>query len=242
MLRKRGLRRKTTSSHVLRHKFSWVGLALLFMLGFIAIATLIYFPAITGSAVQVVNYGPAGTELAFEVRDVEGVKDVTATFLETVKSGKIYFVKNESIKFNGVAYNKFRVTSADEDKIDSFLITLKLREEELLRKEIAVGDVRLYINGKEQETVMTAREGAYYYYSVRTSQFGDYVIGKKNVPAAKVEPVVVQEEMVVEPVAEEEEEPLVGEAIQEPVIEQPAPVLERTWWMGVKEFFSGLFN
>ena len=239
------MRRKKRNNPVLKHKLFWLSLAAVIILPLTGMLTGMFTLelATTGKAFQTVSYKLAGSELFFEVKNIEGVKDLTFTFQEDAKNMIIEFEEIDKLswKFDGAVYSQFKIFSEDASKIGEIKFTLKLNEIELNKLGLSKDGVKLYSNGQELETKLTNEVwpqplAGYVYYEAVSNQMGEFVIGKATVE----EKEAVAEEQV-EEVAEvlEEEEP---EAVEkEPIIELPAPVKEGLL-SRILSFFRHLFN
>lgn len=234
--------RKKRNSLVLEHKLFWLGLVAVIVLSLVGMSTGMFTLelATTGKAYQTISHKPAGSELFFEVRNIEGVKDLTIIFLEDAKNMVIEFEEIDALswKFEGTVYSQFKIFSKDASKIGEMKFTLKLKEAELNKLGLAKDEVRLHLNGQELETKLTKTEGDYVYYETVSNQMGEFVIGKAK---PKVEKVVE------EPIIEDVEEPVVEEEIfepeveEEPIVEEPVPV-EKGWLAKIISFFKNLFK
>lgn len=199
------------------------------------------------SATQTISFLKSGTELFFEVK-VDGVKDLAITFKEDVKS--IVLVTEEvdvvSWDFQGVVYSRFKVSSADADKVDKVKFTLRIKPEELDKWGISLTELKIYREGQEVPTTFLSEEGDFAYYTAEASGIGEFVIGKKEevspepkTPEETITPgLEVSAEKPTEtttPAPEEKELPLVGKATS--VGEE-----EKGFFGKVGDFFKGLFE
>lgn len=209
------------------HKTFWVGLISFFIISIMFILSYIANPTLTGNAaVQTISFMKAGNELHFEVRNINGVKDVTITILEDVKNGVISFDETKPA-FQGIVYSAFKVSSADDTKFGKLVFTLKLSETELKRLGLDSDEVMLYHDGNELVIEQKEKVNGYISYSVTSQGFGEYVIGKAAAP-----------EVVKEP-----EEEIVPEEKEVPEERMPAPVEEvvkKSWWQRLVEFLKNL--
>ncbi|MBI4983099.1 hypothetical protein HZC32_00440 [Candidatus Woesearchaeota archaeon] len=224
----------------------WTIFGVVLVLSLIVIFFLSPYIHLSGSAVQTVSHIKAGDELFFEVK-VDGVKDITVTFSKDVKDIMIVTEPVDKVgwDFKGIIYSMFKISSQDADKISKLVLTLKIKEQELYNSGLAKYDVRAYLNRQELETTFETQEGDYFYYKVKSSGFGDYVIGKAEVakiPVKEVPPVI--EPSKAAPVPE------VPKAV-EPAPEQPAPLAgkaseqetqSRGIFPEVADFFRKLFS
>jgi hypothetical protein len=174
------------------HPPTWAALAAVFLIAVLVIVVSIEHPtsAFTGSAVQKLNFMKPGDILHLEVKGIPGVSQAKIDIKDYVKDSIITFDKVDDIDFTGNSFVKFRVASADAVALGNMLITLKLRESDLVAKGIAVSDVRLFANGKELPTTNTKIVDGYYYYKATSTELGDFVIGRvMKAPEVIAEPV-----------------------------------------------------
>jgi len=225
----------------LRHKQSWAILGILFLLSLMTIISLQESGmSITGNAVQTVGFAKAGSTLSFQVSNVPGLNDATAVFNQEIRNGVIKFEVNENIPFENDYYSKFSISSVDEDKITSLKLTLFLEQVKLDQIPLSRNEVQLFQNSLPIETTMSKIEGNRIFYTATITSLGDFVIGRKQTVVK--EQVVVKEEPVV--IAEPQEqlpaviqEPLVGDAIQEPVVVKEESK-ETGFWAWLKSLFN----
>jgi len=206
----------------------WIIFVVVFLVSIFTIFGSVDIPII-GDAIQVVGYAQGDSELFAEIKGVEGFKDATIYFKETVKNGKIIYEENQQILFKGTSYNKVDVTSEDADKLKEILFTFKLSKEKLSELRLNASDVQLYVNGKEVSLSLEKEDDKHVFYTVTTSEMGEYVIGRK-----KVEPVIGK--TVEEPVIED---PVIITEV-EPIVEQPK--VERNFFQKIIYFFKNLFK
>jgi len=187
----------------------------------------------------------AGDQLFYEVK-VDGVKDVTITFSEAVDNIVITTEEVETVSWNfeGIAHSKLVISSLAADKVKQVILTLKIEEQGLLSQGIARNDLRVYLDGKELETVFDKTEDGYLYYVVTSPGIGEFVIGKAKVaiavPVKEVTPVqapsgvpVVQKTAEIIPLPEQGS-PLVGKAAAQPSSEG--------MFQSIADFFKNLFK
>ena len=222
----------------------WLVLALIFS----ALVALVFFldqHSLTGqvvqvppgSAVQTISYLPAGEELFFEVRNILGLKDATFSFSGVVKDGKVTF-EEKDVPFSGKVYSSFVVSSPIAEKVSSMAYSLKLNQVDLRSKGFHAEQIKLYVNGKEQDTVMTSQKDSQIYYTVTTSEMGEYVIGTaaEEIVAEAIPAEDVEEAGVMKEGAEiaEEKQAIAGRAT--------ATEASTGWLSKVKMFFRNLFD
>ncbi|MEK6901487.1 MAG: hypothetical protein AABX37_04035, partial [Nanoarchaeota archaeon] len=145
------------SSHQIKNGNFWAGFTALFLFSVLIIISAVDGTLnITGNvAVEPIGYGPAGSDLTFEVRNVPGMKDATVYFKETVKQGTITFTEIEYVNFEGSWVMAFTVSSLEENKIEKVDMRLKLKEKDILEKGIALSDLTVYRDGSALKTTMT---------------------------------------------------------------------------------------
>ena len=148
---------RDTSSFV-ETKIFWLFLALVVALPLLGLFDSTNLNHLVGNvAIQNIAYEQAGREFDVLVREspgeIIGVQLITLTLKETIKNGQIRVEADSSIPFSRAYYSKFKVTSTDAQKISQLKVSIKIKEEDLLQKGIAVYDVRLYHEGKELPTV-----------------------------------------------------------------------------------------
>ncbi len=230
----------------------FASVTILLLLGFVSILNHVENLTLTGGAVQTISFIKAGSELEFEI-NTNGIKSATIHLTEDTKNAKIFFTNKEtaSQKVEGPIYSITSVSSEKELHFSALELKLKIKEQDLLNKNIAVSDLQLSIDGNPIETTFTKKEGDYLYYTATTTKLGEYIIGKK---AAAVAKTVVKEEVqipvekqtvpteAVEEEQVEESNALVGKAEQMPSQEQTAPVVEESFWQKIGRFFKNLFS
>ncbi len=225
----------------------WMSLAAVFLLFFIGIISFSDHSSLTSAAVQNIAFVKAGTELDFGVKEIPGLERYFFEVRETIKNGQMRVEQDETIPFDQPYYSKFRISSAEEDKIGTVRLQLKVEQQLLHSKGISQGDLRVFHNGEEVETIFTKQEERYFYYTATTPGVGEFVIGKAAlaeeagsteeaiVPALKEIPAETITTIVPEEFPEEESTPLAGQAAAE-------PAAKRGFWAGIKSFFSELFG
>ncbi len=225
----------------------WIGVAVLLIIPVVAIIST--QTSILGHAtLQTIAYAEAGTVIPSAVKNIEGVHSATFTLTDTIKGGMIKFEEDPLVPFSGDTYSKFVLSSEDGDKIGEIQFELKMQLKKLQEAGITPDDIRMYFNGNELRTVRVSGETGtvadnniddYAFYEVTAPGMGEYVIGRAKVAAVVEEPVpevaveenvaeVIEEEPVqpeVAPVETEEEiaeEPLTGDAVEQPEEQLPA--------------------
>ncbi|PIN76903.1 hypothetical protein COV17_00440 [Candidatus Woesearchaeota archaeon CG10_big_fil_rev_8_21_14_0_10_36_11] len=217
----------------MRDKVFWVIVSVVFMLSAVVILTNINLQTnLTGnSVVQTISYMKAGNEMFLETK-TGGIQEIVVTFNEDVKNSliKTEEVDDVSWDFDGIAYSKVKISSVVEDKINEGIkVTLKIKESDLLPVGISQGDIRLFVNGKELETVFDKSSDGYLYYTSVSPSLGEFIIGKETVKAV---------EEVPEPIVKE---PIVGKAIEEPVIKEEVVEEKIGFFAKIGNFFKELF-
>ena len=218
--------KKRSKKHDLHHKSFWISIAFLFILSFLVLINS-QGSGVTGdAAVQTIAFMKAGSQLDFEVRNINGVKQVTIWIKENVKNSVIQFEEIDKLAwdFQGIAISKFRVSSADENKFSNLEFLLRVQERDLQSAGLTSKDIFLYHNGKRLDTSFVEQKDNFFYFKATSNGLGDFVIGKANL--AKV-----------------------GEAItvvvpEQPRQEEPAPMPEEklSFWARIVLFFKGLFD
>lgn len=228
----------------LQNQAVWMSTAAVFLLFYIALISFSEHPNLTGSAVQNIAFVKAGTQLDFGVDEIPGLEQYTFEVTKTIKNGQMRVDKDETISFTRPYYSKFHISSPAEDKIGAVQLFLKLEDQLLLSKGISKGDVRVFRNGEEVETIFTKQERRYFYYTATASGIGDFVIGKAalKVEEATAEPATLKKVVPEEPAmittsipTEEPAAPLVGQAAAE-------PEAENGFWSSIRSFFEKLFG
>ena len=232
-------------SHDFRPLFA--SITILLLLGVIGILDHVQQVSLTGSAVQTIGFVKAGSDVEFEI-NTNGIKSATIHLTEDTKNARIFFTNTETVsqKPEGTIYSMTSVSSEKQLHFSKIILTLRIKEVELLNKDIAVSDVQLYINGNPIKTTYTQKEGDYVFYSATTSELGEYVIGKRRIEKAK--PIVEKTKELppqeqptatktVEEKTVEESNGLVGKAQQLPR-EQTTPVVKESFWQKIKNLFS----
>lgn len=236
----------------LKNKEFWAVITIIFGLSLLVILSSVEELNLTGhTAVQSIAYAEEGSELFYEVKNINWVKDVTYTLREDVKGTKIFIKEDEDITFNGVTGSKFSVSSNDERKIEKMVFTFKIPEKDLEEINLNKNNVRLHIDDIEKATNIEYIEEGYLYYSAEANEMGNFVIGMKKVEPVIGSAVEVQEE-VEEPVVEEDEESVTPEytpdypeplpMVEEPVVAEPLPAEEEGFFTKIANFFKGLFS
>ncbi len=231
----------------------FASVTILLLLGFVGILNHVENLTLTGGAVQTISFIKAGSELEFEV-NTNGIKSATIHLTEDTKNAKIFFTNKETVsqKLEEPVYSITSVSSEKDIHFSALELKLKIKEQDLLNKNIAVSDLQLSVDGNPTETTFTKKEGDYLYYTATTTELGEYVIGKKAAEAAKTvvkeevqlptEKETVPTEAVDEEDQLEESNALVGKAEQMPPQEQTAPVVKESFWQKVGGFFKNLFS
>lgn len=228
----------------------FASVTILLLLGFVGILNHVENLTLTGGAVQTIGFIKAGSELAFEV-NTNGIKEATIHLTEDTKNAKIFFTNKETAtqKVEGPIYSITSISTEKDLHFSTLELKLKIKEQDLLNKNIAVNDLQLSVDGNPIETTFIKKEGDYLFYAATTTKLGEYVIGKKaavaktvvkevQMPAEKqtVPTEAVEEEQI------EESNALVGKAEQMPPKEQTAPIVEESFWQKVSRFFKNLFS
>jgi len=229
----------------LEHRSFWIVIGMVFLLSVFTILSLINSDNLTGHATaQNIAYMKGGSNLFFEIRNVEGMQNADIELLETVKGGQIVFDGKVPIEFEGKVFNSFKVSSVDFSKLGAVTYTLKVKTSDLLPLGINPNDLKLYVNGKEADTVKTSTEGEYTFYTAKLDKFeeGDHVLGL----AAAKETAKVTEE----PEKQAEQEPS-GSAMEEAEKEETRDALigkaiqpsesKQGFFSKIANFFRNLF-
>ncbi len=233
------------SSQPLERKAFWFSMLTVFMLSAIIIMIGSQDNITGNAAVQTISYKQSGSELHFEVRNVQGFKEVTIHFSGDVKNSMITFEEDQSIPFEGKAYSKVKVSSQDASKFGSLDWLLRVDEQVLLREGIAVSDLKLFVNNQAHELFLSDKQDEYIFYQVTTTELGNYVMGKKDQPIAM--PQITssiskpESEEQVQPISEEpiiEPENIAGQATEES-LSQPE---EKTFGEKIADLFRRLFG
>lgn len=217
-------------------------IGIILLVSFIGVLNHLEREAITGSAVQTIGFVKEGKEIAFEVKTA-GINSATIHLTEDTKNAKISFEENLEAKPT-VSESFYSVVEVSSDKAISFSsldLTLKIEEEELLNKGIAVNDFQLYVNEQPVETTLTKKEGGYLFYTATATSFGEYVLGKKQVVQKTEKPVPAEPAeitpIVETPKVEDVESNVVGKAIQ-----GTEKTGEISFWQKIKNFFSKMLG
>ncbi|MBI4151752.1 hypothetical protein HY496_02175 [Candidatus Woesearchaeota archaeon] len=182
-------------------------LGILFLVSFIGMLNHLEEEALTGGAVQTIGFMKAGKELAFEVK-TGGIQSATIHLTEDTKNAKITFEEQDPVvsTIGGQIYSVVMVSSEKPIAFSTLDVTLKIKEEDLLQKGLAVRDVQLYVNQKPLSTSLTDTVDGYLFYSAVATSFGEYVVGEKQaVPTLQKEETLVAEPTVSSPVEASDE-------------------------------------
>ncbi|MBI2151716.1 hypothetical protein HYU21_03270 [Candidatus Woesearchaeota archaeon] len=239
---------------IIKQKVKIMGLGAAVLAWLVLMVSLGQF-SILGNAVQTISYAPAGSSLFFEIRNIDGLKDATVYFKDTVKDSKILFIPENLAVSDFIVYNRATVSSDEAGKISQIIYTLKIRESDLTQKGLKAEEVKVYLNDKELKTSLTSRKEGFVYYSATATSFGDLIIGKRKVSSVAggsvIQSSIVKEAYVSSKVREEvvstslpagvidATEPPTGKVIEQPVEESPQKV---GVFEAIKNFFSGWFN
>lgn len=234
------------SNSEFQHGSFWVLLAIVFFLTVLTIFKSIEQSTLTGHAtIQTISFMKGGQEFNFEVPDIPGVREVTIQLKEDVKNSKIIFKEDNDIKFTGNFFSKFIASSVDKEKYGNMVFLLKIKENDLLKKGIAIYDVRLYVNGQGLPTTLTKTVGEYLFYTATSPEMGEFVIGRV-MPKESIGEITTSVDITGEPqtaaTMEAEEktseagEPLVGKAGEQTLPEEDG------FWTKIVSFFKNLFN
>ena len=222
---------------MIESKMFWLFLALVVALPLLGLFNSNGSSQLVGNvAIQNIAYVQAGKELTFEVRDSDnvnvGISQITLVLSDAIKNGRVAVDSDETIPFDRNYYSKFTIISTDADKISLIRFLLKIKEQDLLQKGIAINDVRLYQSRKELETVLTKKEGDYVYYSATADSLGQFVIGKVA-PKEESRITTAKEEVVApEPAASVVEQPKVIQP--ENIAGEAAGIAEPSTWQRFK--------
>lgn len=179
---------KGSLKQLLKDKIFWALLIVILIIPLVALISTT--DNLVGNAVQNIAFMKGGNELFFEVRNVDGIKSVTAEITEDIKGGQIIFEPDDTIVFDGVAYAKIKVSSEQDGQLGEMKIELKLRKDRMQELKLKKEDVSLYISDRKIETKYKESTELYEFFEVTASEMGEYVIGKA-------------EEKATEPTAEE---------------------------------------
>jgi len=220
-------------------------LAIIMLVSFIGVLNHLEQEAITGGAVQAISFVQSGKELHFEV-NTGPIKSATIHFTEDTKNARIAFEEQDPMAQNvaGPIHSVVLVSSEKPISFSTMDLLLKIKEHDLLSKDIAVSDVQLYANGDPVTTTLTDKDQTHVYFTAKVTTLGDYAVGKKK----QEEPVSPQGEQPSPPdvLAEEEEEEellvkaepsLVGKAAQEPDAKESVSFGQK-----LRAFFSNFFG
>jgi len=223
----------------LKHKYFWLGLVAVFFLSFVTIITLDDYTAIQGRSVQTIAYIQSGNSMGFEIKE-SGIKNGTIYFNQDVVGGKVIFVSDPTIAFDGRYYSKVKFT-APKVSFSKLDLQLKLSEQELDQIGINRGNIKFYLNGRELPTHFLELKNNYNYYNINSiTETGSIVIGEARKvvvpPVEKVADEQIPPEQLPSSVEPETQVPLplVGEAA--------AVASEISAWDSVKAFFGSWFK
>lgn len=161
----------------------WIFLGVIFV--FSAITLLSYVndsddSSVTGHAtIQNIAFIKGGQALHLGIRDIPGVNKVIILVKENIKGDRIIVYENKNIKFVGDAISKFTISSQEESKYGDLQFLLKVADDELSQRNLAVSDLKLYANGKELSLTPTEKSEGYQFYTVTASEMGEFVIGRE---------------------------------------------------------------
>ena len=184
MTKKRG----SYSHQELPHKWFWIAIILLFVVSVITILSLKTDSSFTGGAIVNIAFMKTGNEFFYEVRNVDGLKEMTVQIIKNVRQGKITVKQDNTIPFSGKAYSKFTIVSADAQKLGRTDFTLKVSRYKLQQLGISPTNLFLFVNGNKIPTVAVKspsvlgfdKEFLYYHATLNQFQEGQYVIGEKR--------------------------------------------------------------
>lgn len=196
---------------------------------------------VTGHAVQTIGYAKADSELFFEIRNLEPLKDANINFTDNVKNAIISFeeIKKVSWPFDGVRLLEFKIESPDQAKFRNVQLRFKVSETDIKEKATRKEWIKLYFDGQPLETTIVKQEKGYVWYSVDVKQFGEFLLGTEAETA-----IVAPEKVETEPAtASEEKIPLAEQPTTQPQVEQPTPITPQpNFFSKVKEWFLNLFG
>lgn len=241
-LHKSSLRRSQTS---MQCPNVWVVLSVALLVIGLTVITSLGPSSVTGNTVQNIGRMNKGDPLQLSVRDVPGLETIFTNAGETIQYGKITVEVDESIPFDRLYVNKFKISS--ENKFGPLQFKFKVKEQDLLDQGISRGDLQLYHGLKEYSLQLLKVDHGYLYYIVTVPSMGNFVLGR--VAVAKSEAVVKEpQEVLAEEQAtktateeiptEEPEEPLVGKAAEEPTTMPEKEGL----WASIARFFRNIFS
>ena len=244
--RKRGRNAKSQGSSVQRSSRSlqqpnlWVVLSVALLVIGLTVITSLGPSSVTGNTVQNIGHLNKGDPFQLAVRDVPGLDTVFTNAAETMTYSQITVEVDESIPFDRLYVNKFKVSSPNQ--FGPLQFRFKVNEQELQDQGVSRGDLRLYHGVREYALQLLKVDHGYLYYVVTVPSMGDFVLGRVYVAEKAVEEEEVVTEVVTEPsqpaeVVLPEEEPLVGKAA-----EQPAGVEENGFFSRIAQFFRNLFS
>jgi len=230
--------KKKRSKRHSQNKLLWVTVLLVFLVSMIAILISGHDdPTLTGNAaIETISYAAKGSQLHFEIRNIPGLKEAVIFLNEEVKDGKIFFTEDDTLKFSGTAYSKFKVSSADAAKISKIRFTLKVNNDDL--QKLGLDTIHLYVDGQKKVTTFVKEENNYRFYTVDSTEMGDIVIGKEKevLPPTMTEtapiPSPLEVPAVVEPAPAQQA--ISGQAI--------ASAETESLWNNITHFFKNLFD
>ena len=228
-----------------KNKEFWAVIGIIFLLSAMTILIMQENSNLTGGiATQTIALQKAGTELAFEIKNTDGLNNAVVTFKDDVKNAKISFEEVDKVSwdFDGRIFSMFTIGSTDAGKIEKIELNLKLDENDIKDKLLQRGWITVYYNGEAIPTTLTKFENGKAFYSITISRMGEYLIGFKAEPVVEqtiekeVEPIEEPEQVMekeVEPIMEKEE-------VKEP--EQQQVPVEKGFLAKVGDWFSNLFD
>ncbi len=229
----------------------FASVTILLLLGFVGVLNHIQQLTVTGGAVQTIGFVKGGSEVAFEV-NTNGIKSATIHLTEDTKNARIFFTDTKTVsqKPQGEIYSMTSISSEKSIHFSTMSLTLRIKEEELLHKGIAVNDLQLYINGNPLKTTYTQKEGDYVFYKATTTELGDFVIGEKapeettvttETTTHPIDKQTAPNTVVTEEKAVDQSEALVGKAGEVPPKMENSSVKE-SFWQKTSNFFKNLFS
>jgi hypothetical protein len=150
-------------------------LVLIFSLAFVSAENAPNF--LTGKAVQPISFVKEGSNLTIETNTVPGVNKVTLHLIGTIRNGNFIINSDSNVPFTGKFYNKFILSSTDQDKIDKITFTFKIDKNKLFAAGVNFKELSLYVNGKKKDTSLLKEVGNYYFYTAESDEFGQGVLG-----------------------------------------------------------------
>ena len=225
----------------------WVIISVVILIAALSVITALGPFNLTGNTVQAIGYMNKGDALHLGVRDVPALEALYTNAAETIKSGKIEVVADDSISFNRPYVSKFKVSS--EGKFGPIQFNFRVKEQDLLAKGISRGDLRLYQGAQGYDLQILKVDNGYLYYIVTVPSMGSFVLGRVDVVANET----VTEKAVTEKATEEPEAPVVKEpeseaatapekeALAGKAVEVPAQE-KQSLWARIVQFFRNLFS